>query len=247
MVNSTTTQVEGAVRAVTGDESYAFGDITKKAIGSTTGGVEGVMRSVTGNEEYRFGDLTRGTLNAADGLMTYSEKTLGLMRDHDIHELVKLSNHFWGKTMNYEERKEAFTVFVYLGAILVLSYNFVANMMSGMIFAASWALTSRATGASPLAPGVWPKLLETQSSLDLFFGGPCLPVRAIVTIPWFFKYRKFVRGLARNSPLREKFPIINRCMSLIVSWVVANLAFVGCITFGMIKLLSFWTGVPFSP
>ena len=209
--------------------------------------MEGLVQSVTGKENYQFGDLTRGTLNAAGGVLTYSEKTLGLMRDHNIHELVELMNLYWTRSMNYEERKEAFVVFVYLGAILVLSYNFVANVMSGLVFCAAWAMQSVATGASPLAPGMWAAFLQKKATLDVFFGGPCLPLRAIVTIPWFFRYRKMVVGMAYRSPLRQKLPIINRCMSLLMSWVVFNLAFVGGVTFSLLKLLALRTGVPVFP
>lgn len=247
VVNSTTTGVEGTVRAVTGNEDYHFGDLTKSAIGSTAHGVEGIVKSVTGNEDYHFGDLTRNTVGAAGSIMTYSEKTLKMMRDNNIHELVELLNLYWNKSMNYDERKETFWVFVYLGAILVLSYNFVANTMSGMVFAAAWARTSLATGTSPLSPGMWGKFLETKATLDLFFGGPCLPARAIVTIPWFFSYRKFVVASAHKSPLREKFPIINRCASLLLSYVVGNLAFVGGFTYTLVKMISLWTGVPVFP
>lgn len=247
VVNSTTHGVEDVVRSVTQDESYQFGDLTKQAVGSTTNSVEGLVKSVTGNANYKFGDLTRGTMHAAGGVMTYSEKTLSLMRDHNVHELVELMNLYWTKTMNYEARKEAFTVFVYLGATLVLSYNFVANVMSGMVFAAAWTKVSMAAGTSPLSPGMWAKFLETKSTWDIFFGGPCLPARAIITIPWFFRYRKFVISTAFNSPLREKFPTINRCMSLLLPWLVANIAFVGGATFLMVKMLSFWTGVPVFP
>eukprot|EP00581_Thalassiosira_minuscula_P012266 CAMPEP_0183719564 /NCGR_PEP_ID=MMETSP0737-20130205/12441_1 /TAXON_ID=385413 /ORGANISM="Thalassiosira miniscula, Strain CCMP1093" /LENGTH=338 /DNA_ID=CAMNT_0025949283 /DNA_START=149 /DNA_END=1162 /DNA_ORIENTATION=+ len=240
VVNTTTHGVEDVVRSVTHDGSYQFGDLTKKALGSTTSGFEGVVKSVTGREDYKFGDLTKGTINAAGSVMTYSEKTLSVLKDNNIHELVELLNLYWMKRMDDEERREAFTVFVYLGAIIVLSYNFVANLMSGMVFAAAWTKVSAATGVSPLSPGMWAKLIETKSTLDLFFGGPCLPARAIITIPWFFTYRRLVVTAASNSPLREKYPIINRCMSLLLSYVVGNLAFLGGVTFLMIKMLSVW-------
>ena len=147
----------------------------------------------------------------------------------------------------HEERKESFAVAVYLGAILVLSYNWVANVMSGMVFAAAWARMSLATGVSPLTPGMWSRFLETKATFDMFFGGPCLPVRAIVTIPFFFNYRKLVVGMAYLSPLRAKFPILNRVVSILLSYVVFNLAFVGGMTHYLIRLLSMWTGVPMSP
>jgi hypothetical protein len=203
-----------------------------------------MVKSATGNEEYKFGDLTRGTLSAAGNVMTLSEKSLKSLRDNNVHELVGLLDIYWTKNMGDRERTEAFTVAVYLGAIMVLAYNFVANVMSGMVFAASWSKICMEAGSSPLSPGNWPKFLEAKSAMDIFFGGPCLPARAIITIPWFFRYRKFVVGVARNLPLRGKFPIINKYASLILSWLVANLAFVGGITLLMMKMGSLMTGVP---
>lgn len=44
--------------------------------------------------------------------------------------------------------------------------------------------------------------------------------------------------------MREKFPIVNRYASLIISWMVANLAFVGGITLMMMKFGSLLSGVP---
>lgn len=205
------------------------------------------MQSVTNKEDYEFGDLTKGVIGKAGRAVTYSGKTLSMINDHNIHEAVELLNIFWTKSMNYEEQREAFIVFVYLGAALVLSYNFVANAMSGLVFAAAWTNMSASTGLSPLSPGMWLKFLERKATYDLFFGGPCLPVRAIITIPWFFYYRNFVVGMASRSPMREKMPALNRCMSLLVSWAVANLAFVGGLTFLLVKLLSFKTGVPVFP
>ena len=180
----------------------------------------------------------------AGNVMTLSEKSLKSLRDNDVHELIGLLNIFWTKNMGDRERTEAFTVAVYLGAIMVLAYNFVANVLSGMVFAASWSKICMEAGSSPLSPGNWPKFLEAKSAMEIFFGGPCLPARAIITIPWFFRYRKFVVGVARNLPLRGKFPIINKYASLILSWLVANLAFVGGITLLMMKMGSLMTGVP---
>ena len=193
------------------------------------------------------GDLSKKALGAAGSALTYSEKTLSLMRDANIHELVELLNLFWNRSMNENERKEAFTVIVYLGAITVLAYNFVANVMAGMVFAATWAKFSIQTGVSPISPGMWTKFLEAKSTMDLFFGGPCLPARALITIPWFFKYRKFVVAMSYRSPLREKFPIINRYFSLILTYIIANLGFVGGVTYLMVKIGSMRTGVPMFP
>ena len=39
-------------------------DLTKKAVTSTTSGVEGAVRTVTRNVEYKFGDITKGVINS---------------------------------------------------------------------------------------------------------------------------------------------------------------------------------------
>lgn len=238
---------ERVVRRVTQNDDYQFGDLTKNVIGSTAHSFEDAVRSVTGKTEYQFGDLARGTVRRAGSIMTYSEKTLGALRDHNIHEMMELLNIYWSRSMNEDERKEAFTVFVYLGAISILAYSFVANLTAGMVFAAAWTKVSMATGESPLSKGNWRLFMEAKSTMDIFVGGPCVPARAILTIPWFFNYRNFVVALTYKSPLREKFPIINRYLSLILSWLVANLAFVGGVTFLMVKMGSYFSGVPVFP
>ena len=164
---------------------------------------------------------------------------------HFTDEAIELLNIFWNKSMTEAERKEAFTVIVYLGAIMVLAYNFIANVMNGMVFAATWAKVSIATGASPVS--VWPLFLERKATMDMFFGNPFLPARAIITIPFFFRYRKLVVAMANRSPLREKFPIINRYMSLIMSWLIVNLGVVGGFTYLLVKASSLVTGVPVFP
>eukprot|EP00804_Cyclotella_cryptica_P002857 CCRYP_009372-RD/>CCRYP_009372-RD protein AED:0.19 eAED:0.19 QI:1089/1/1/1/0/0/5/1330/82 len=81
----------------------------------------------------------------------------------------------------------------------------------------------------------------------MIFGGPFLPLRVGLTIPWFFKYRQLVVGTAYLSPLREKYPIFNRCFSLVVSWSLINLFLAGSLTYGMVKFASLRSGVPIFP
>ena len=47
---------EKFVRNVSSQKDYKFGDLTRKVVNTTTTGVEGAVKSVTGNEEYQFGD-----------------------------------------------------------------------------------------------------------------------------------------------------------------------------------------------
>ena len=196
----------------------------------------------------KFGDLSRGAVrtvrSSTEGILTYSEKTLSLMREANIHEVVQLLNYFWTHTMNFDERKEAFAVLVYLGAILVLSYSFIANLMDGMVFAVAWYKVAAASGQTPFAsPELWTKFMQTKSMLDFIFGGPFLPARVAATIPWFFTYRQMVVRTATISPLREKYPILNRIMSLLTWWAFANLAFVGGFTYLLVNLASLKAGV----
>mmetsp|Transcript_8464 Transcript_8464/g.17837 ORF Transcript_8464/g.17837 Transcript_8464/m.17837 type:complete len:354 (-) Transcript_8464:74-1135(-) len=252
VASSTSNGVEGVVRTVTKNDDYRFGDLTKNVVTSSTSMFENAVKSITKDERYKFGDLTKGTINkvktTTGSVMTYSEKTLSLMREANIHEFVELLNYFWNNNMNYEERKEAFAVLVYLGAIIVLSYSFIANLMSGMVFAGAWTKVALMTGKSPTASGIlWTQFLQTKASLDMIFGGPFLPARVAATIPWFFQYRKFVVGLAYLNPMREKYPILNRCVSLLTAWVFANLALVGGTTYALVYIGSLRTGVPMFP
>ena len=248
VVSSSTKGVEEVVKKVTKNEEYHFGDITRGAIGATTSGAENVIRSVIKNEEYQFGDLTRSAVSSVrsstEGILTYSEKTLSLLRGANIHEAVELLSLFWNKNMNHEERVEAFAVVVYLGAIMVLSYSFISNLMQGMVLAAAWYKVAAASGQAPLAsPQLWASFLQTKTTLDFVFGGPFLPVRVAATIPWFFKYRGLVVRTAYFSPLREKFPILNRVVSLLSSFLFANLAFVGGVSYLLVKLASLKAGI----
>ena len=45
--------IEDAVKKVTGNEEYQFGDFTKSTVEGTKGGIEDAVKKVTGNEEYQ--------------------------------------------------------------------------------------------------------------------------------------------------------------------------------------------------
>jgi hypothetical protein len=270
VINVTTHGVEESVRTVSKNKEYQFGDLTKKVVNATTYGVEeviddltdltkksvkkavqleeSIVRSVTQNEDYHFGDFAKGTIGAAGSAMTYVEKSLEAFHDGDIHDFIELMNMYYNNHMGEKERIEAFTVVVYTGAIIILAYNFIANLMSGMVLAAAFTKVVMETVAGISSPPLisvdmmlWTKVFHVQSIMEKFFGGPCLPARALITIPFFFQYRKFVIGMAQYSPLRTNFPIITRYSSLILSWVVANIVFVGGITLLMIKFAALLT------
>jgi hypothetical protein len=82
----------------------------------------------------------------------------------------------------------------------------------------------------------------------MIFGGPFLPVRAILTVKLFFPYRRFAVGVFRRLPaLRNKFPLLYRMACILFMWIVVNLASVAVFTAGMVWLTSQWTGVPVFP
>jgi len=174
--------------------------------------------------------------------MTYSEKSLTLMREANVHELVELLNLYWTKSMNQNERVEAFATIVYLGAILVLAFNFVSNLFDGVVFACVWHRYASLYAQSPLLD--WAGFLRTKQTADLVFGTPFLPARAIISIPLFFNYRKIVVNVAYRSPLRNRYPLLNRSISLLLSWIVTNLGLVAALTYGLVKTSSLRTGVP---
>ena len=204
--------------------------------------MEDVVHKATGNDDYHFGDLTKGTISKVSktgtNVLTYSEKTLSLMREADIHELVELTRFFWTRNMNYEQKRETFVVIVYLGAVLVLAYNFVANINAALVNAAAWTLASVKLGASPLSTlGGWDTFLRAQKTLDMCFGGPFLPARVAITIPIFFKYQHWIRRLEARFPLKDKYPILNRVASLLTMWVGLNL-----VTYASVSVGFAWLG-----
>jgi len=149
--------------------------------------------------------------------------------------------------LSEQQRKETWVVMLHLAAVAVLAYNYISNLQAGMVTAAAWTRTSRLTGQSPLAPGNWARFLQIQSTLNMIFGGPFLPARAIITIKWFFPYRRLVIGVQRRSPLQQTYPLLNRVACVLFMWLVVNLASVGLLTGAMVWLSSLFTRVPVIP
>lgn len=217
--------------------------------------MEDVVHKATGKDDYHFGDITKGTISKVSktgtNVLTYSEKTLSLMREADIHELVELTRFFWTQNMSYLQKRETFVVIVYLGAVLVLAYNFVANINAGLVNAAAWTMASMKLGASPLSAAVgtaaaatassgvggWDTFLRAQKTLDMCFGGPFLPARVAITIPIFFRYQHWIRRLEAKFPLKVKYPILNRVASLLTMWIGLNL-----VTYASVSVGFAWLG-----
>ena len=257
---------EGVVREVTGKEDYELGDLTRGTLRGAKGAAEGVGREVTGKEDYELGDLTRGAVSEvakrSTAVLTYGEGALGLIREANIHEIVELSRYFWTRSMTDAQRRETFVVFVSLGAIIVLAYNFLANINGALISVAAWTATAARLGASPLAaagapPALsasflsavagtegWTSFLRTRDALGMLLYGPLLPVRVAALIPFFFTYRRWMVAWERRGRLAERYPIVSRVLTLLGMFVTVNCVLVGAAAVGLAWLSSLATGVP---
>lgn len=238
---------EEMMRSVTKNEGYKFGDLSKEALSAGTREVENIVHAIPGQEDYHFGDITKGAVKKVSEPVerVLSEAVqVSLIREGSVDELVELSKVFWKERLSSKQRREAIIVGVYFGATAILSYNFVSNLMEGMVVAAAWTRTSVVSGASPLSPGMWPKFMQCRATLNTLFGNPCLPARAIVTVPFFFRFRLLIQWMVVNFPLKKKYTALRRTIAIALTWVVVNLAMVGLFTGGLIWLGSVWSGVP---
>ena len=260
------TPLEKMIRKATGNQDYRFGDLTRGTLREAKGAAEGVVREVTGKEDYELGDLTRGAVSEvakrSTAVLTYGEGALGLIREANIHEIVELSRYFWTRSMTDAQRRETFVVFVSLGAIIVLAYNFLANINGALISVAAWTATAARLGASPLAaagapPALsasflsavagtegWTSFLRTRDALGMLLYGPLLPVRVAALIPFFFTYRRWVVAWERRGRLAERYPIVSRVLTLLGMFVTVNCVLVGAAAVGLAWLSSLATGVP---
>ena len=182
-----------------------------------------------------------------EGALLGAERTLSLVREANIHEVVALSRVFWSDNLNEEQRRQTWIVMIHLAAVAVLAYNCVANVQKGIIAAAAWTRASVVMGVSPLTSGHWSHFLQIQQTLDMIFGTPFLPVRAIVTVKFFFPYRRWLVGWQHRSPLRKSYPLLNRVLSVLGMWLVVNLFSVLLLTTVTIWLGSLWAKVPVWP
>lgn len=217
-----------------------------------------------GYDDYEFDDFTRGALNE-------TKKTLDILQKsniHDIHELVVLLNYVWTQNLDYDQKKEVFVVTIYLGAILVLSYSFIAGIMSACLNVISFKIlfsvlnganvdvleiskTLRSILILNLSGAVeadsYAFVLQFQSirsRLDLFFGGPFLPIRVAATIPLFFQYQKWIRAVSARLPLlrKSRYPALNRAASIVLMWMFVNLGSYVSLSVGGFWLFSLQVG-----
>lgn len=239
---------EDAVRGVSGNDEYRFGDITRAAVTNLTGKsaeeyefgdiTRKAVTGITGKEGYAFGDISRAALANAD-------QTITSARDKYFDELPAA---LWKRLfdgLSSAQRADVTIALCQLLAVALLSYSLVANLSLGLLSTVAWGLTSHRSGFSPLAgQGEWAAFLRTIQTLRLALEAPLLPARALATLAILPYYRRATSALQRWLPLHDSEPVLNRALALVVAWLVGNVAGVAGATALGIQLTSFISRVP---
>merc|ERR1711923_412055 len=89
---------------------------------------------------------------------------------------------------------------------------------------AAWWYTWLKMNSSPLQSAeLWKYFLTARSTIQLFAGPIMLPIQAIATLFLVDKYRNFVIQFEKKLPTFQNFPILNRCLSLFLTYLMGNL------------------------
>jgi hypothetical protein len=223
--------IEGAVKSLTGDDSYQFGDYSKKALTDTTSALSQAGKVVTGNEAYVFGDITKGYLNDM-------ESALDEWKDKEFNDLAKEAfQQVFGK-MSRSERQALLLSTIRILAIALLSWGCVANLCTSLTVTLSWTKASLAAADrgcwNPLRSNAlqrqvfWTTYSYARLLLDPFF----LVVQGAGTLFLFDRYQRFVWNIQQKwitQAQRDKYPLLYRVAALFLAFV-SNLAVAGLIT-----------------
>ena len=153
--NSAKSLFEDAVRTVTGDKSYQFGDLTKRTVSDLTG-------KNLAEEKYEFGDITKNMLNKAgqmalkDESYQFGDLTKGKLEELEstIEEwnfekdpLDKIYNRFM-LDMNPQQRNQVVIGAIQLGATALLTWGLFANFCVAFASTIAWNLALRSSVVS---------------------------------------------------------------------------------------------------
>ena len=219
---------EGSVRTVTGDESYEFGDWTKKAVSDLTGKdaseyqfgdiTKKAVADFTGKEvgTYKFGDLTTAAL-------TKTEDALADARDAYFNDLpTALWNQAFGE-LTSAQRRDVVIAICQLAAAALMSLTLVNAILHSLQTFAAWVHVCKVSGLSPLySAAQWGSFLNAHATLRLTLDVPTLPLRVLAAIIIVPSYRAALLKLQKRMPWRENRPILNRLAALGVAWLLIN-------------------------
>ena len=173
---------EKGMRKVTGDDSYRFGDLTKKGIENLSGKdldeyqfgditkrlaneaeqkAKQKVLEYTGRDDYEFGDLTKKFLQDADANL---QKT----RDKVFEDLPGVMwESFFGK-MDKEQRQELLIALLEWIVYWLLGFILLSVAATSATIVTAWLISSVRTGVAPLAAGQWGSFLGAHTTLRLF-------------------------------------------------------------------------------
>jgi hypothetical protein len=227
--------IEGAVKSLTGDDSYQFGDYSKKALTETTTVLSQAGKVVTGDDAYVFGDITKGYLNDV-------ESALDEWKDKEFNDLAKEAfQQVFGK-MSRSERQALLLSTIRLLAIALLSWGFVANICTALTVTACWTKASL-TSATAVVRGSWNPLSSNalpqrqvfwttykyaRLLLDPFF----LVIEGAATLFLLGRYQQFIATIEQHwitKAQRDKYPLLYRVTALFLAFV-CNLGVAGLVT-----------------
>jgi hypothetical protein len=223
--------IEGAVKSLTGDDSYQFGDYSKKALTDTTSALSQAGKVVTGNDKYVFGDITKGYLNDM-------ESALDEWKDKEFNDLAKEAFQQVFGNMNRTERQALLLSTIRILAIALLSWGCVANLCTSLTVTLSWtkaSLDAAVRGCwNPFRSNAlqrqvfWTTYSYARLLLDPFY----LVVQGAATLFLLGRYQRFVSNIEQKwitKALRNKYPLLYRVAALFLAFV-CNLAVAGLVT-----------------
>ena len=224
--------IEGAVKKISGDEDYKFGDYSKKALSELTGKdldneeyqfgditknlVNQAGKTITGRDDYVFGDITRGVLNDL-------EQSLEEWKGPALNELpFELAREILSK-LSPSQRRATYVAIVRLLAIALLTWGFFANLCTSVAVTCAWTHSC----ISPVTTGCWSpfhvSLVHRQAFLNsyalvrLALDPLFLLVQGAGTLFGIRRYQRFITKIESQwipKSLRDKYPLLYRVAAL---------------------------------
>lgn len=235
---------EKMVHSITGDSSYKFGDLSKKALTELTGKdldeesyefgdisrglITQAGRAVTGNEEYQLGDITRAKLQEL-------EEEMGTWVGENLNALPNnLFRQTFG-TLTPQQRRELIIAGVRLAAIALLSWGFATNIASAGVVSMAWMRTvwilDGATNL-PMLPLFWSvdetswrTFLASYATIRLVLDPVLLILRGCCTLFVFRPYARFIATIESkwtSTDRRERYPLLARAFALVTAFTLNN-------------------------
>jgi len=253
---------ENIMRGITGDDSYKFGDMTKKAATTASTTVATTIKDLTGKDatDYQFGDITKKAVASLAGketfddyqfgditsrVLTDADKTIAGWRDDTFNDLMpQLWQQLVGR-LSEQERGDLVVAMVQLIACFLLAFGLVLNLTVGASIAVAWAVSAFSARTSPLASGAaWSSFLTTHGTLRLGLDPLLFPVRALAALFLTRYYRRNIVWMQERLPFRDEQPVINRCLALALAWLLGNGLAVASLTAAVLWAISAVAGVP---